>query len=276
MIETISMYFSYPFVRYAFICGILVSMCAALLGVTLVLRRYSFMGDGLSHASFGALAIATVLSISNSMVIVLPITILVSILVLGISGKKKAKGDSTLAVLSVSAMAIGYLLLNRFSTSANISGDVCSSLFGSTSILTLSESDVWISFGLSVLVIVLFSLIYNKVFSITFDESFAKATGVNVKLSNFILSVIISIVVVVSMKLVGALLTSAVIIFPALTSMRLFDSFKKVTIFSVVLGAVSSGIGILLSILFSTPVGATIVLVDLIVYIIIVLIKHFK
>ena len=274
MMSTLSLYFSYPFVRYAFICGVLTSMCAALLGVTLVLRRYSFMGDGLSHVSFGALAVATVLSVNNDMVVVLPITIVTSILLLSLSEKRKIKGDSLLAILSVSAMAIGYILLNVFSTSANVAGDVCSSLFGSTSILTLTKKDAIFAFVMTVIVIGLFLVIYNKVFSITFDESFSKATGVNVRLTNIILAVIISVVVVMSMKLVGALLTSAVIIFPALTSMRLFKSFKDVTIFSFILGLISSVIGIILSICISTPVGATIVAVDLIIYLAVCIVRR--
>ncbi|MCQ2554956.1 MAG: metal ABC transporter permease [Clostridia bacterium] len=273
MMSELSLYFSYPFVRYAFICGVLISMCAALLGVTLVLRRYSFMGDGLSHVAFGALAVSAVLSVTNDLLIVIPVTMITAILLLGLTEKKKIKGDSALAMMSVSAVAVGYILLNVFSTSANISGDVCSSLFGSTSILTLTKQDAVFAFVMTVVVGVLFVLIYNKVFTITFDRNFSKATGVNVGLANLILSVIISIVVVMSMRLVGALLTSAVIIFPALCSMRLFSSFRNVTISSVVIGMISSAFGIVLSILLSTPVGATIVVVDLLIYIAVTVIK---
>lgn len=259
-------YLSYPFVRYAFIAGVLTALCASLLGVTLVLKRYSFMGDGLSHVAFGAMAIAAVFSVSNELMVVMPVTIFAAILLLKGGRNAKLKGDAALAMLSVGSMAAGYLLLNMFSASANVSGDVCSTLFGSTSILTLTERDVLVCVIMSVLVICVFLLFYNKIFAITFDENFAAATGVNASLYNLLIAVITAIIIVLAMNLVGALLTSALMIFPALSAMRVFSTFRQVTICSALVAVCSAALGILVSIMISSPVGATIVVVDLIVY----------
>lgn len=259
-------YLSYPFVRYAFIAGVLIALCSSLLGVTLVLKRYSFIGDGLSHVAFGAMAIAAVLSISNELIIVMPVTIIVAILLLKGGQNAKIKGDAALAMLSVGSMAAGYLLLNMFSASANVSGDVCSTLFGSTSILTLQGRDVAVCVIMSLLVIGVFLVFYNKIFAITFDENFAVATGVNASLYNLMIAVITAIIIVLAMNLVGALLTSALMIFPALSAMRVFSTFRQVIICSAIVSVTSAALGILVSIMISSPVGATIVVVDLIVF----------
>lgn len=256
-------YFRYPFVQYAFIAGILIALCSSLLGVTLVLKRYSFMGDGLSHVAFGAMAVAAVLSISNEIIVVLPVTIICAILLLKSGKNRKIKGDAALAMLSVGAMAIGYLLLNIFSTSPNIAGDVCSTLFGSTSILTLSGIDVWVCVMMSIIVIAVIILFYNKIFALTFDETFAKATGVNTNFYHMIIAVVTAVIIVLAMNLVGALLTSALIIFPALSAMRVFRSFRSVILCSGIISVFCAAIGIILSMVASTPVGATIVVINI-------------
>lgn len=274
--STFAEYLSFPFVQYAFVAGVLVALCSSLLGVTLVLKRFSFIGDGLSHVAFGAMAVAAVMSISNEMLIIMPVTIVCAIFLLKRNQNSQVKGDASLAMFSVGAMAVGYLILNVFSTSANIAGDVCSTLFGSTSILTLQEGDIIICVAMSVIVIVSFVLLYNKLFAITFDETFARATGINTEFYNTIVAVITAIIVVLAMKLVGALLTSALIVFPALTSMRLYRSFKKVTICSAIVAVVAALVGISFSILFSTPVGATVVFVNILIFLIFTLIGKFK
>lgn len=252
-------YMQYPFVRYALVVGTLVALCSSLLGVTLVLKRFSFIGDGLSHVAFGAIAIASVVNLTNKMVLVLPITIISAILLLRTGQNTKIKGDAAIAMISVGALAFGYLLMNIFGTSSNLSGDVCSTLFGSTSILTLTKLEVWLSIALSALVVALFVLFYNKLFAVTFDENFSKAIGTNVNGYNLLIATVIAIIIVLAMNLVGSLLISALIIFPALTAMRLFGSFKKVTIFSAFISVICAVWGILISILAGTPVGSTIV-----------------
>ena len=266
-IETLVFYFSnYPFVRYAFIVGLLISLCSSLLGVTLVLKRFSFIGDGLSHVAFGAMAVATVAGLTNQMVIILPVTMLSAILLLRTGQNTKIKGDAAVAMISVGALAIGYMLINVFSKSANIAGDVCSTLFGSLSILTLRASDVWLCVIMSVIVITLFLLFYHKIFAVTFDESFASATGMNTNAYNLLIAVITAMIIVLAMNLVGSLLISALIIFPALSAMRLFRSFKAVIICSAVISVICAAVGIILSILCSTPVGSTIVCADIVVF----------
>ena len=261
-------YLSFPFVRYAFIAGILIALCSSLLGVTLVLKRFSFIGDGLSHVAFGAMAIAAVFSISNEMIVVMPITIVCAVFLLKKGrNRSKVQGDAALAMLSTGAMAVGYLLLNMFSKSANISGDVCSTLFGSTSILTLQKTDIILCVIMSVIVISIFILFYNTIFAITFDETFTKATGTNTELYNLIIAVITAVIIVLAMNLVGALLTSALIVFPTLSAMRLFNSFKRVIIASGIIAVLASIIGISLSIVISTPVGATVVVINAVIFI---------
>ena len=262
----IAEYLSYAFVRYAFIAGVLTALCSSLLGVTLVLKRHSFMGDGLSHVAFGAMAIAAVLSVKTELIVVLPVTVLCAVLLLKTGANARIKGDAALAMLSVGSMACGYLLLNMFSASANVSGDVCSTLFGSTSILTLTQTDVWVCVIMSALVILTYVLFYNKIFAVTFDENFARATGVNASAYNLLIAVITAVIIVLAMNLVGALLTSALMIFPALSAMRVFHTFRQVVLCSAVVAVISSAAGILISIVLSSPVGATIVVVGLIVF----------
>ena len=276
VIETLRIYFQYPFVKYAIIVGVLISLCSSLLGVTLVLKRFSFIGDGLSHVAFGAMAIAGVLRLANETLLVLPITVICAIILISRGKNAKIQGDAAIAMLSVGALAIGYLLLNIFSASSNLSGDVCSTLFGSTSILTLSPVDVWVCIGFSVLTILVFVLFYNKIFSVTFDENFAQATGVKANIYNLLIAVIIAIIIVLAMNLVGSLLISALVIFPSLSSMRLCKSFKSVIICSAILSVICSVTGILISILGGTPVGSTIVAAEIIVFFIFCLIGNVK
>lgn len=264
--ENLVFYFSYPFVRYALIVGTLIALCSALLGVTLVLKRYSYIGDGLSHVAFGAMAVAAVLGLSNNMLVVLPITVIAAVLMLYTGQSARINGDAAIAMISVGSLAVGYLLMNLFSTSSNISGDVCSTLFGSTSILTLSRLDVWICMGLSVIVLLVYIFFYNKIFAITFDENFARATGIRAGLYNFIVAVTIAVIIVLAMNLVGSLLISALVIFPALSAMRVFRNFRAVVICSAVISVVCAVVGILISILASTPVGSTIVVADMLVF----------
>ena len=262
MIEKLALYMQYPFVRYALIVGVLIALCSSLLGVTLVLKRFSFIGDGLSHVAFGALAVATVLQAANKMTVVLPLTLLAAVLLLHTGKNTKIKGDAAVAMISVTSLAFGYLLMNVFSTSPNVSGDVCSTLFGSTSILTLTKHEVWFSVWLSVAVLLLFVFFYQKIFAITFDEDFARAVGVNASRYNLMLAVIIAVIIVLAMNLVGSLLISAFVIFPALSAMRIFRTFFSVTVCSALLSVVCALAGILASILAGTPVGATVVAMD--------------
>lgn len=269
IIEKLQMYFQFDFVRRAFVVGILVALCAALLGVILVLKRFSFIGDGLSHVAFGAMAVAGVVGVTNEMVIVMPVTIACAVILLCSSENSKIKGDAAVALISVSALALGYLVLNVFSSvtnSSNISGDVCSALFGSTSILTLSKAEVWLCVGLAVAVIVMYVVFYNKIFAMTFDQNFARATGTKVKTYNAIVAVITAVIIVLAMNLVGSLLISALVIFPALSAMRVFKSFLSVTVCSAVVSVVCAVLGLLTAILFGTPIGSTIVAVDLVCF----------
>ncbi len=256
-------YFSYDFVRYAFIVGILVALCSALFGVVLVLKRFSFIGDGLSHVAFGALAIATVINVTDNMLLVLPITVLAAILLLKTGQNTKIKGDAAVAMLSVGALAVGYLLMSVFSTSGNVAGDVCSTLFGSFSILTLSKLDLWVCLIGSCVVIALFVLFYNRIFSVSFDENFSRAMGLNASLYNLFVAVVIAIIIVLAMNLVGSLLISALIIFPALSAMRVCKSFRGVVICAAAISVICASLGIIASMLLSTPVGPTVVCADI-------------
>lgn len=264
--DTILTYLEFPFVRHALIVGVLISLCSSLLGVILVLRRFSFIGDGLSHVAFGALAVSAVAGLTNEMLVVLPVTVLSAVLLLCSGQNAKIKGDASIAMISVSALAIGYLLMNVFPTSGNVSGDVCTTLFGSTSILTLTKTEVWVCAVLSVIVVLVFILCYRKIFSITFDEEFAQATGTKVKLYNLLLATVIAVVIVLAMNLVGSLLISALVVFPALSAMRVCKSFKSVTVCSAVIAVSCSFIGLIISIVSGTPVGSTIVIADLAVF----------
>ncbi|MBQ8945181.1 MAG: metal ABC transporter permease [Lachnospiraceae bacterium] len=266
MIDALILYMSYPFVRYAVIVGVLVALCSSLLGVTLVLKRYSFIGDGLSHVAFGGIAIASVFNLTNQMLIVLPVTIISAILLLKGGKNVRIKGDAAIAMISVGALSFGYLLMNIFSTSSNLSGDVCSTLFGSTSILTLTSREVRLCVALSVVVVIIFILFYNKIFAVTFDEDFARATGVRADSCNLLIAVVIAVVIVLAMNLVGSLLISALVIFPALSAMRIFKSFKSVTWFSAVLSVICALAGLIVAIPAGTPVGSTIVAADVLAF----------
>lgn len=271
----LALYWTYPFVRYALVVGVLIAFCSSLLGVTLVLKRFSFIGDGLSHVAFGAMAIAGVLQISNEMPLVMVITVLSAVLLLRTGQNTKIQGDAAMAMISTGALAVGYLLMNIFSTSSNLSGDVCSTLFGSTSILTLSRSEVWLCVGMSALVVALFFLFYNKIFAVIFNEAFAKAAGTQVELYNLLIAVVVAIVIVLAMNLVGSLLISALIIFPALSAMQLFRSFRSVTVCAVLLSVFCAVLGILIAILAGTPVGSTIVAADIGMFLIVSLLGCF-
>ena len=272
--EKLQFYLKYQFVRYALIVGILISLCSSLLGITLVLKRFSFIGDGLSHVAFGSMAIATIIGFKNDMPITLIITIACAILLIRKGENRKISGDASIAMLSVGALALGYLLMNLFSTSSNLSGDVCSTLFGATSILTLTKTKLYLCVILSVIVVSIFLIFYNKIFAITFDENFAKAIGTKTNIYNLFIAVIIAVVIVLAMNLVGSLLISALIIFPALSSMQIFKSFRSVTICSAIISVICSVIGILISILAGTPVGSTIVVVYIVIFIIFYLIGN--
>ena len=262
LLHMLGEYLKYPFVQYAFITGVLIALCSSVLGVTLVLKRYSFMGDGLSHVAFGAMAVAAVLSITDEMLIVLPVTVVTAVFLLKNGQSARMRGDAALAMVSVGAMALGYLLLNLFSPSSNVSGDVCSSLFGSTSILTLSKTDVWLCTILSLVVVVFYTLFYHQIFNVTFDETFARAVGTRVETYHLLIAVITAVIIVLAMNLVGSLLISALIIFPALSAMRIFKSFFSVTVCAAVISVCCAFLGILIAIVAGTPVGSTIVAVD--------------
>lgn len=262
MLDTVMLYFSFPFVRYALIVGVLIALCSSLLGVTLVLKRFSFIGDGLSHVAFGAMAIAAVLNLTDRMLIVLPVTLVCAVLLLRTGQNTKIKGDAAIAMISVGALAFGYLLMSMFSTSSNLSGDVCGTLFGSTSILTLTKSEVWLCVGLSCIVILFYVCFYNRIFAVTFDENFAKATGTNVDAMNLMIAIITAVIIVLAMNLVGSLLISALIIFPALSAMRIYRSFRAVTVSAAVISVLCAFSGIVISIFAGTPVGSTVVAVE--------------
>lgn len=267
MLNQLIQYFSFSFVRYAFIVGILIALCSSLLGVTLVLKRFSFIGDGLSHVAFGAMAVAAVTGITNNMYIVLPVTIIAAIMLLRTGKNTKIQGDAAVAMISVASLALGYLLMNVFSASANVSGDVCTTLFGSTSILTLTKGQVILCAVLSICVIIAFFIFYNKIFAVTFDQDFAQAIGTHASIYNLVIAIIIAVIIVLAMNLVGSLLISALVIFPALSAMRVFKSFKSVTVCSAIVSVICALAGLIISVLAGTPVGSTIVAADLVAFI---------
>lgn len=267
MIEKIITYLSlYPTVRYACVAILLISVCAALLGVCLVLKRYSMIGDGLSHVSFGAMSIATVLGLITPIYITLPVTVIAAVLLLKIRSSSAIGGDSAIAMISSGALAFGYLLLNLFSgNNANLSNDACATLFGS-GIIGIGIDDVILCLSLSAVVLLVFVLFYNKIFAVTFDESFAHATGTRVGLYNTLIAVITAVTVVLAMNMLGALLASALIIFPALSAMRLFKTFKKVTVCAIAISAFCAVTGTLISVVFATATGPTVVVADLVIF----------
>ncbi len=260
-------YFSFPSVRYAVIAGILISLCAGLLGVILVLKRYAMIGDGLSHVAFGAMAIAAVVGFAP-MTVAIPVTVAVAVLLLLADEKRLIKGDAAIAMLSAGSLAVGYLFLHLFPSNGtgSLAGDVCSSLFGSTSMLTLDTADVWLCVGLSAAVIGFFAVFYHKIFAVTFDGAFAATSGVRVRIYNFLIAAISGIVIVLAMKLVGALLISSLIIFPALSAMRVFRSFRAVVLCAGLLAVTGSLVGLLAALLFSTPTGASIAVVHILIF----------
>ena len=269
MIEDIitTFHLNFPFVQRAFVVGILVALCSSLLGVTLVLKRFSFIGDGLSHVAFGAMSVAAVLNLTNNMYLVLPVTVVAAILLLRTGKNTKIQGDAAVAMISVASLALGYLIMNIFKPSNNLSGDVCTTLFGSYSILTLTPGEVWLCVGLSLAVIAAFFIFYNKIFAVTFDEAFAQAVGTHASVYNLVIAIIIAVIIVLAMNLVGSLLISALVIFPALSAMRVFKSFKSVTICSVIISVTCALAGLLISVPAGTPVGSTIVAADLLAFI---------
>ena len=266
--ENIASYFQFQFVQFAFIVGILIALCSSLLGVTLVLKRFSFIGDGLSHMAFCTMTVATVVGLTNNMILTLPVTIIAAVVLLKTSTNAKIKGDAAVAMLAVGSLAIGYLLMSKFPPSSNVSADVCKTLFGSEKILTLSSFEVWACLILSIITVLAFIFFYNKLFAVTFDESFARATGVKTDFYNLVIAVVTAVIIVLAMNLVGSLLISALIIFPALSAMRVFKSFKSVTICAAILSVFCTAFGILASIIMGTPVGPTIVVADILAFVI--------
>ena len=265
--EEIASYFELPGVQRAFIVAPLIALCSSLLGVTLVLKRYSFIGEGLSHMAFGAMAFAAVVGITNNMLIALPATVLAAVILLKTGTNARVKGDAAVAMLAVSALALGYLLLALFPT-VNFTADVCKILFGDAAILTLTVFDVIGCAVLSVVTVGLFIFFYNKIFAVTFDENFARATGVKAGAYNLVIAIITAVIIVLAMKLVGSLLVSALIIFPALSAMRLFKTFKSVTICAAIISVGVTVFSILLTFIVpkNIPIGPTIVAADIIVF----------
>ncbi len=257
---SLSEMFSLSFMVYALIAGVLVSVCASLLGVTLVLKRYSMIGDGLSHVAFGSLAIASALSVAP-MKLAIPVVVISAFLLLRLSEKGKMKGDALTAMISTGALAVGYLAV---SLSSGMNIDINNYLFGS--ILTLSKRDVWLSAALAMIVIPIYILFYNRVFSVTFDGNFAKATGVRTGLYDTVIAVLTALTVVLGMRFMGTLLISALIVFPPLTSMRVQKSFKGVVICSAILPVFSFVTGLILSYFLDTPPGASVVCVSMILF----------
>ena len=250
----------------AVIVGVLVSLCASLLGITLVLRRYSMIGDGLSHVGFGALALATALNLgSASTAVSLPIVLAAAFLLMGLNEKRKMQGDAAIAVLSTGAIAIGTLL---FRFSQNQYADICNSLFGTASMSTLSETDLWLTVAISVVVLTLFLLFFTRIFSVTFDENFAKATGVHVRFYSLLLAALTAVTVVIGMKMVGAIMVSGLIIFPALSAMRVARRFSAVVITSASLALACFAIGFVLSLVLDVQPGPAIITIHVIAFLI--------
>ena len=260
MIEIISEIFSYEFLRRAVISGVLVALCAALLGVGLVLKKYSMIGDGLSHVAFGAMAVATAANLAP-LKIAIPVVVISAFLLLRISESSRLKGDSVIALISTGALAVGVMAVS-LTTGMNV--DVYNYMFGS--ILSVSGKETVLSVILCLIVLVFYIILYNRIFAITFDETFAKASGIKAGFYNMFIAALTAVTVVLGMKLMGALLISALIIFPSLTAMRLFKTFKSVTVCSAIISVVSFMVGIILSYRFNTPAGAGIVCVNIIAF----------
>ena len=263
----ISEMMSYPFIVRALIGGVLVSLCASLLGVSLVLKRYSMIGDGLSHVSFGALSVALAAG-GSPLKISIPVVVLAAFFLLRITERGKIKSDAAIAMISASALAIGIIVT---SMTTGMTTDVSSYMFGS--ILAMSKEDVRFAAILSVIVLGLFLFCYNKIFAVTFDENFARATGVNVSIYNVLIAVLTAVTIVIGMRMMGAMLISSLIIFPSLTAMRIFKSFRGVVIVSGVLSIICFSIGMVISYIYSTPAGASVVVVNLAAFLIFSLVQ---
>ena len=262
MFDILTEMFSYTFLVRAVIVGLMVSLCAALLGVSLVLKRYSMIGDGLSHVGFGTLAIATAMNMAP-LTVSIPIVVFAAFMLLRISENSKIKGDAAIALISTSSLAIGVVIIS-FTTGMNT--DVCNYMFGS--ILAMNRGDVTLSVILASVVLVLFILFYNKIFAVTFDENFAKATGTKAGMYNMLIALLTAVTIVLGMRMMGALLISSLIIFPALTSMRTCKKFKTVTICSAIISVVCFFIGVIASYVYATPTGASVVIVNIVAFLI--------
>lgn len=270
MLDLLQEIFSYPFMVRAFVVGTLVTLCASLLGVSLVLKRYSMIGDGLSHVGFGALAIATALN-AAPLAVSIPIVVVAAFLLLRISESSKIKGDAAIALISTGSLAVGIMIV---SMTTGMNTDVCNYLFGS--ILGMSKSDVHLSIGLCIVVLVLFILFYQRIFAVTFDETFARATGTNAGLYNMLIALLTALVIVLGMRMMGSLLISSLIVFPSLTSMRLCKSFKAVIFNSAIISIVCLWVGLVISYVYATPTGASIVICNIGIFLIYWLIQLAK
>ncbi len=259
MADMVSAFFSSPILIRALVVGVLVSLCAALLGVSLVLKRYSMIGDGLSHVGFGALAIASVLNWAP-MALTIPVVIAAAFLLLRISGSSRIKGDSAIALISTGALAVGVMAVSL----SGMNTDLDSYLFGS--IYAISSEDVALSVVLALIVLVLFIFFYTKIFAITFDENFAKATGTRANLYNMLIALLTAVTIVIGMRMMGSMLISSLIIFPALCSMRVFKSFRAVTICSAAISVATFVAGMVISFELGTPGGASIVCVNILAF----------
>ncbi len=260
MVEVLNAFLSYSFLRNALVVGVLVSLCSALLGVSLVLKRYSMIGDGLSHVGFGAMAVALAFNFAP-LYVAIPATVLTAFLLLKINEKSKIGGDSAIALISTSSVAIGVMIV---SMTKGMTTDISNYMFGS--ILVMTRADVVLSIALSLVVLILFILFYNRIFAITFDESFSKATGTNTNLFNSLIAILTAVTVVLGMRMMGAMLISSLIIFPALSSLRVCKSFSSVIVVSAITSVVAFIMGIILSFIFDSPTGATVVISNLIIY----------
>ncbi|MEG0270590.1 MAG: metal ABC transporter permease [Clostridia bacterium] len=260
MLEMLQNMFSYQFMVRALIVGVLVSLCASLLGVSLVLKRYSMIGDGLSHVGFGSLAVATALGLAP-MVVTIPVVVLAAFLLLRLSSRAKLKGDAAIAMISTGALALGVIVL---SLSSGMTSDVNNYLFGS--VLAMSESDVWLSVVLAAVVLILFAVFYRKIFAVTFDEVFARAIGERAELYNMLLAFLTAITIVLGMRVMGAMLISSLIIFPALTAMRVCKSFRSVTLCAAVVSVLCFLVGLYCSYVLATPAGASVVVVHIVAF----------
>ena len=270
MIEVIGQMFTYSFIIRALIAGGLVALCASMLGVCLVLKRYAMIGDGLSHVGFGALAVATAMNWAP-LEVTIPVVVAAAFLLLRVSDNSKIRGDSAIAMISTGALAVGIIIASK---STGMNTDIYSYLFGS--ILAMSRSDIVLSIVISVAVLGLFICFYNRIFAVTFDENFAKATGTDSGIYNMLIAFLTAMTVVLGMRMMGALLISSMIIFPALTAMRLCKSFKSVMICSAVVSVVCVFIGVFVSFVYSTPTGASIVAINIVLFLIFSVVKFIK